>query len=112
MGFDISEMPGTAEQPMEINVLDSSWTSEVSFSLNNRGNPIFGLNVSRGQKTPHPALQIINSWVNSILPSGRSNWGVDLGEIKMHFPEEDFSWFPTLTERKYHHNSKQPPATA
>jgi hypothetical protein len=29
MGFDISEMPGTAEQPMEINVLDSSWTSEV-----------------------------------------------------------------------------------
>ncbi|KAJ7795010.1 hypothetical protein B0H14DRAFT_3158864 [Mycena olivaceomarginata] len=26
-------------------------------------------------------------------------------------PEEDFSWSPTLKERKYHHNSKQPPAT-
>jgi hypothetical protein len=29
MGFDISEMPGTTEQSMEINVLDSSWTSGV-----------------------------------------------------------------------------------
>jgi hypothetical protein len=37
--------------------------------------------------------------------------GLDLGEIKMHLPEEDFSWSPTLKERKYHHNSKQPPAT-
>jgi hypothetical protein len=37
--------------------------------------------------------------------------GLDLGEIKMHLPEKDISWFPTLKERKYHHNSKQPPAT-
>jgi hypothetical protein len=56
---------------------------EVSFSLNNRGNPIFGLNMSRGQKTPHPALQIRKSWVNSILPSGQSNWGQQSGNLDL-----------------------------
>ncbi|KAJ7823678.1 hypothetical protein B0H14DRAFT_3729772 [Mycena olivaceomarginata] len=62
-------MPGTAEQPMEVNVLDTSWTSEVF------------------------------SWLKCV--------GLDQGGIKIHLPEEDFSWSPTLKERKYHHNSKQ-----
>ncbi|KAJ7793517.1 hypothetical protein B0H14DRAFT_2622836 [Mycena olivaceomarginata] len=63
-------MPRTVEQPMEVNVLDSSWTSEIF------------------------------SWfkcVGMFQPKFLVGW--DLGEIKMHLPDEDFSWSPTLKER-------------
>ncbi|KAJ7307685.1 hypothetical protein DFH08DRAFT_824211 [Mycena albidolilacea] len=80
MGFSISEMPGTAEQPMEINVMDSSWTQAGLVRC------FHGLNVL--------IVDAIKTHSVSI------HLGVDLGEIKMDLPEEDFSWSPTLKDQR------------
>ncbi|KAJ7323203.1 hypothetical protein DFH08DRAFT_817781 [Mycena albidolilacea] len=116
-------MPGTAEQSLEVNMLDSSWTSEVFSWFKFVGlilvqqqrksniwvervpwpeNPASSSTDRKLMGKLHPAERPVK-----LGPVDRIDLGqlrpvicLDLGEIKMHLPEEDFSWSSTLRSRR------------